>query len=97
MEPHAVSKMGSRARKRLERMRANPRDWDIKDVMSLCEAFGMHCSAPKRGGHYKISHPDLPEILTVPAHRPVKPVYVKALVSLIDRILGETADAEEGP
>jgi hypothetical protein len=34
-------------------------------------------------------HPCIPEILTVPARSPVKPVYVKAALKLIDRLSEE--------
>jgi hypothetical protein len=32
------------------------------------------------------SHPAVPDIVTVPAHRPIKAIYVKQFVALIDRI-----------
>ena len=67
-------------------MRKNPRDWTIKNIESVCNHYGLTCSAPTRGSHYKISHPDLDQILTIPAKRPVKPVYVKSLIDIIDSI-----------
>lgn len=72
--------------KRLEKMRNNPRDWGIKDIEAVCRAFGISCTPPKRGDHYKVSHPSQDEILTIPARRPIKPYYVKALVDFIDRV-----------
>jgi hypothetical protein len=40
---------------------------------------------PKGGGsHYKISHPNQREILTIPSRRPIKPVYIRELVKFID-------------
>ncbi|WP_445190926.1 type II toxin-antitoxin system HicA family toxin [Sphingomonas sp. Tas61C01] len=80
----------SRAEKLLERMRANPRDWRIADVVAACEAAGVACTPPRAGSHYKVKHPDLIEILTIPAHRPIKPVYIRALVQFIDRANGGT-------
>ena len=72
------------ADKLLERMRANPRDWRIEDVMAVCRADGIHCTPPRKGSHYKVKHGSMPEILTIPAHRPIKPVYVRDLVRFID-------------
>lgn len=77
----------SRAAKRLEGMRANPKgDWRIEDIISVCEAYDIRCSPPRRGDHYKVSHPSQMDILTIPAHRPIRPVYVRKLVAFIDRV-----------
>jgi hypothetical protein len=71
-------------------MRRNPaKGWKISDVQTVCGGEGITCSAPKRGDHYKVSHSDLPEILTIPAHRPIKPVYIRKLVDFIDRVRGK--------
>jgi hypothetical protein len=69
-----------------ERMRANPRgDWTIRDIEAVCRAFGFRCAPPRGGGsHYKVSHPSLRDILTIPNRRPVKAVYVRKLMDLID-------------
>lgn len=76
--------------KRLAKMRNNPRDWGISDVEAVCRALGIDCVAPKRGDHFKVSHPAVEEILTIPAHRPIKPYYIKELVAFIDRVLEES-------
>ena len=72
--------------KLLERMRANPRDWRIEDIAAACRAHGIECAPPRKGSHYKIKHDRMPEILTIPAHRPIKPVYIRELVKFIDRV-----------
>ena len=77
----------ARGDKLLERMRSNPRDWRIEDIVRLCNAFGVACTAPKKGSHYKVKHPSQEEILTIPAHRPIKPVYVADLVRFIERVI----------
>jgi hypothetical protein len=76
----------ARGEKLLERMRANPRDWRIEDVAAVCGAFGVACTPPRKGSHYKVKHESQAEMLTVPAHRPVKPWYIEALVEFIDRV-----------
>ncbi len=81
----------SKADKRLDGMRRNPQDgWRIEDVQLVCDNEKITCSAPKRGDHYKISHPDRPEILTIPATRPIKPVYIRRLLAFIGRVREET-------
>ncbi|WP_299639517.1 type II toxin-antitoxin system HicA family toxin [Devosia sp.] len=61
--------------KRLARMAENPRaGWSIADVEAVCSEFGIACAAPRGGGsHYKIWHPLVREILTVPFKRPSSP------------------------
>jgi hypothetical protein len=77
----------ARSHKRLEAMRDNPRaNWHIADVEALCRALGARCTAPKRGTHYKVSHPMVDAILTIPARRPIKTVYIKELVAFLDCI-----------
>jgi hypothetical protein len=72
--------------KLLERMRSNPRDWRIEDVASVCRAHGVLCTAPRKGSHYKVKHASMEAILTIPAHRPIKPVYIRDLVSFVDAV-----------
>ena len=71
-------------------MQRNPvGDWTMRDVERVCRKHGLTCSAPTGGGsHYKISHPASREILTVPARRPIKPIYIRRLVRMIEG-LGE--------
>jgi hypothetical protein len=77
-----------KAAKLLERMRANPRDWRIEDIGTVCESFGIDFTPPRKGSHFKVKHAIMSEILTIPAHRPIKPVYVRELVKFIDAVLG---------
>lgn len=73
---------------RLENMRNNPRgDWRIEDVEAVCRERGILCSAPRGGGsHYKVAHPRMAEKLTIPYKRPIKPVYIRKLVTFIDAV-----------
>ena len=78
--------------KRLEAMRRNPRgDWRIEDVAAVCREFGVECSPPKRGSHAKVWHPAMSEILTIPIHKPIKPVYLRLLVAYIDAVRSANA------
>lgn len=81
----------ARGEKLLERMRGNPRDWRIEDVEAVCAAFGIACTAPRKGSHYKVKHANQREMLTVPAHRPIKPIYIAALVRFVDGVRGGEA------
>lgn len=69
-------------------MRANPKgNWRIEDVVAICQEFGVLCE-PSRGGssHYKVAHPAIPRKLSIPFARPIKPVYIRNLVSFIDEL-----------
>jgi predicted RNA binding protein YcfA (HicA-like mRNA interferase family) len=71
-----------RSAKTLEAMRSNPWDWRIE---TLEAAFGANVR--KSGGsHVVFEHPALPEALTVPARRPINPVYVQHFVRWIDMV-----------
>jgi hypothetical protein len=78
--PRITSKM-------LEKMRANAAgNWKIEQVETVCNQIGLECEAPRGGGsHFKTWSPHLNEILTIPAKRPIKPIYIKRLVALADR------------
>ena len=77
--------------RRLEQMRRNPSgDWRIEDVIAICREFGVACEPSRSGSsHYKVKHPVVAEILTVPFKRPIKPVYIRRLVAFIDAIRQE--------
>ena len=78
----------SRRFKRLAAMRRNPRDdWTIDDVVSLCGNFGLDCQPPSHGSHYVVSHPRIDGLLTVPARKPIKPIYIMLLVDMVDSVL----------
>jgi hypothetical protein len=73
-------------------MRANPlADWTIADIERLCRTCGLTITSPRRGSHFKVRDPNGSSTLTIPAWRPIKPVYIRALVALAEQ-LGERTD-----
>ena len=84
----------SKADKLWHRMRANPAgDWTIQDVERVCKAMGWACLPPSGGGsHWKVSVPGCGAILTIPAKRPIKPVYIRKLLELAKDAGGGEAD-----
>jgi len=74
--------------RRLKQMRRNPSgDWRIEDVAAICREFGIDCEPSRSGSsHYKVKHPAVPDILTVPFKRPIKAVYIRKLVAFIDAV-----------
>jgi len=73
------------ASKSLEAMRSNPRDWQISQLQTVARKLAVECRCTG-GSHHVFSHPAVAEIVSVPAHRPIKPVYVRQFVALIDKV-----------
>ena len=70
--------------KLLEKMRRNPRgDWQIADLKALASHYRIAWRSP--GGSHVVFVSDGGTTLTVPARRPIKPVYVKMFIEMIDR------------
>lgn len=77
----------TRAAKTLEQMKANPRDWRIDSLKSVADAFGVVYRQPG-GSHVIFRHPG-GAMLSVPARRPIKPVYVRKFVRLVEEGVAE--------
>jgi hypothetical protein len=74
----------------LDRMRVNPAaDWTIADVELLCDQHGLLFRRGRGTSHCHVGHPQSREILTVPARRPIKPIYIRKLVRFAE-LFGKT-------
>lgn len=72
----------------LTQMRDNPRaNWTKDDIETACRQAGLICKNGTRGSHFKVRSDLISEILTIPARRPIKAVYIKQLLRLADRHL----------
>lgn len=76
----------------LAKMRSNPRDWRIEQLKSLADAHGVAYRQPGTS-HVSFRFPG-GELLTVPAHRPIAPEYVKAFYRLITQHAVDPDDDE---
>jgi hypothetical protein len=75
----------ARALKQLAAMKRDPRrGWTIADVKQVCRSFGVRPYGPERGSHYVLSHPSIEGLLTIPAARPVKPMYILLVADLLE-------------
>lgn len=75
--------MASR-RKILERMRNNPRNWRIEDLKNVAGHLGIDVDHD-RTSHAVFRHPAAGR-LSVPADRPLKPVYVRLFLTFLDSV-----------
>ncbi len=75
----------SKADKLRDKMRRNPRDWRIEDLETLARRHDL--GVRKSGGsHAVFFHIASGRMITVPARRPIKPVYIKAFLALLDEV-----------
>ena len=77
------------ADKTLDRMRNNPRDWRIDDLLTVAERYGIE-ARNNGGSHHVFSAVGTGDSPCVPAHRPIKTVYVKRFIVMIDTIKEKT-------
>lgn len=69
----------------LDAMRRNPAaDWTVRDVETLCRRIGLAVRPASSGSHLNVKHPRAARILTVPARKPIRDVYIRKLVRYID-------------
>lgn len=75
--------------KALQKMRRNWMGWRIEELQAIAEEHFVEWRRPGRGGsHVIFSAPGVREIVSVPAKRPIKPVYIKQFLALIDAAEG---------
>jgi hypothetical protein len=71
----------------LQRMRTNPRDWRIEDLKVVADRFSIDYRQHGTS-HVVFRHPAA-GLLTVPSGRPIKPVYIRRFVALVDIVEGK--------
>jgi len=73
------------AAKLITAMRQSPNDWSMPKLLTVAKQFGMEVRSTG-GSHHIFSHPSVRDPLSVPAHRPIKAIYIKRFIALIDQI-----------
>ena len=68
--------------KLIQRMRNNPLNWRIEDIKMLAQRYHIDFRQPGKS-HVTFRFPS-GQKLTVPAHKPIKPVYIKQFIELFD-------------
>ncbi len=75
------------AAKILAKMRNNPMGWRIEDLRTVAARFKIEYRQPGTS-HVTFRHPSGAK-LTVPARKPIKPIYVKKFLELIGEVSHE--------
>jgi predicted RNA binding protein YcfA (HicA-like mRNA interferase family) len=85
----------SKRQKRLERIRQNPNNVALADLRHVLEDYGFQYLRTV-GSHYTFSYElgGKTHLFVVPFKRPVKPIYVKRALKIIDQIIEEQGEDE---
>jgi hypothetical protein len=71
--------------KTILKMRRNQAGGRIEELVSVAQAVGLDWRRPGRGGSQVIfSASGVKEIVSVPSRRPIKPIYIKPFLALMD-------------
>ena len=86
----------SKRQKRLERIRQNPNNVSLADLQRVLEDYGFEYRKTV-GSHYTFTYVinDETRLFVVPFKRPIKPIYVKQALRIIDQIIEQQAEDEE--
>ena len=75
----------ARADRLVQAMRANPKaDWTPHDVRTVARVNGL--TVRQRRTSHAVFTNALGQHLTIPMHKPIKPVYIRRLVALIEAV-----------
>ena len=78
----------SKRSKRLDRIRQNPTNVSLDDLRRVLEDYGFVLERSE-GSHFTFSViiANQTKLLVVPYRRPVKPIYVKKALQIIDEVV----------
>jgi hypothetical protein len=81
----------ARLEKLLGAMRRNPRaDWRIEQLKAIADRYGISYRQP--GTSHVTFRSPRGDKLTVPARRPIKPVYVRRFLALLEALEAANGD-----
>jgi predicted RNA binding protein YcfA (HicA-like mRNA interferase family) len=88
----------SKRKKRLQRIKANPKNVSFDDLRTLLEDYGFVLERSSGSHHsFKVEINGEYILFVLPYRRPIKPNYVKDAVKLIEEIEGQShVEDEEG-
>jgi len=65
-------------------MRDNPRDWRIEELKTIADRLGIEYR--QQGTSHVVFRARNGRRASVPAHRPVKPPYIRDFLALVDSL-----------
>ncbi len=87
----------SKWEKRLQKLRQNPKDVSFEDLRAVLEDYGFKLTRSSGSHHsFTVTIDGQPRVLVVPFRRPVKSIYVREALNLIDRVrVSQEEDEDE--
>lgn len=70
-----------KADKILRKMQNNPRDWRIASLKTVARSYNIEWR--QQGTSHVVFIQSDGRTLPVPAHRPIKPIYIKKFISFV--------------
>lgn len=87
----------TKRQKRLDRMRQNPKNVSFDELRIVLEDFGFEFVRSNGSHHsFNVVINGEPRLFVVPYKHPIKAVYVREALDLIDKIQEEQAQDTEG-
>lgn len=75
----------SKADRLFEKMRANPqKDWRMSELETVAQSRGLRWRRPGGGSSHQVFIREDGRTLSVPGHRPIKPIYIKKFIDLLE-------------
>jgi hypothetical protein len=74
----------SNAAKLIAKMRRNPRDWRIEDLKVVARSLSV--DHDQHGTSHVVFRHSRAGRLSIPAHRPIKPVYIRLFLDFINSV-----------
>lgn len=66
-------------------MRANKRDWSVKDLVIVANNLKISCSN-KGGSHYVFTHQKITNNLSIPKHKDLHTDYITKFIRLVESV-----------
>lgn len=88
--PYAIPYVRVERGEALRKNARNPRDWRIEDLKTVADGSGI--GHDQNGTSHVVFRHAVAGRLSVPAHQPVKPVYVRLFVDFINRVREQNED-----
>jgi len=77
-----------RADKILNKMKQNPDGWRIQDIETVAKRYNLQVRKPT-GSHVIIKQKGQYDKVSIPAKRPIKTIYIKQFIKLIEKLEGK--------
>lgn len=89
------NRLMSKRKKRLERIRQNPTNVRLDDLRRVLEDYGINYLQTTGSHHtFRYTVGGKTELFVIPYRRPVKVVYVKEALKIIDEVIEERGEDE---